>query len=398
MPCLNDCSQVGICSFNDTCICSPCYTGNSCEINTNVIQFSLTFTMQWDIRQASLHSNFNTPGIIYTTIIALMLFMAVINNIVCLQTFLLQDIRLTNCGMLQIFYCISGLIAIVGMQLRMLTMLIFDELIQAYPYRYAACNIIPVIVILMGTVCMWLSSILIIEFVLLECFNLSLYRSRRFSVISSIICLLLTIGTHMHEIIARHPLPDPMHPDSYSCTFAYPLPLDIIDKILRVCHIIIPLGIQFIGSICILISITRRTLLVRDRYDYCQVFISEFIKRKHFFVPQLFIILSNLPHVILHLKDQCEDAPNISLLRIHVAFNILVYLPPSMTFFIYIFPSKSYMHKFEKTFMGRLFKRIFQRNKEKKPYESNQLIMKYRTKFITLVSHTKQTIKTNILC
>jgi len=34
--------------------------------------------------------------------IALMLLMALINNIACLQTFLLQDIRLTNCGIFQI--------------------------------------------------------------------------------------------------------------------------------------------------------------------------------------------------------------------------------------------------------------------------------------------------------
>ncbi|CAF5056026.1 unnamed protein product, partial [Rotaria sp. Silwood1] len=198
MPCISDCLNGGICSLNETCICSPCYAGNSCEISTNVIKFSLTFAMRWDIEQTLTNSNFNVPEFTYTFVISLMLFMAIINNIACLQTFFLHDIRLTNCGMLQIFYCISGLITIIGMQLRMLTMLKFDALTTAYSYRYAACNIIPVIVILMGDTCMWLSSTLIIEFVLLECFNFDIYRSRRFSIISSIIGLLITIGTHMH--------------------------------------------------------------------------------------------------------------------------------------------------------------------------------------------------------
>ncbi len=48
--------------------------------------------------------------------------MALINNIVCLQMFLLHDIRLTNCGIFQILYCF------IGMELRMLTMLKFDSL------------------------------------------------------------------------------------------------------------------------------------------------------------------------------------------------------------------------------------------------------------------------------
>ncbi|CAF3692187.1 unnamed protein product [Rotaria sp. Silwood1] len=391
MPCISDCLNGGICSLNETCICPPCYAGNSCEISTNLIKFSLTFAMRWDIEQTLTNSNSNVPEFTYTFVISLMLFMAIINNIACLQTFFLHDIRLTNCGMLQIFYCISGLITIIGMQLRMLTMLKFDALTTAYSYRYAACNIIPVIVILMGDTCMWLSSTLIIEFVLLECFNFDIYRSRRFSIISSIIGLLITIGTHMHEIIARRPLPDLMHPNLYSCTFAYPLPLDIIDKILRTCHVIIPLTIHFIASIFMLMSITRRTLFVRDRTDYFRVFIIQCIKRKHFFIPPLFIILSNLPHLILHLKDECEDARNISILRIHIAFNILVYLPPSITFFIYIFPSKSYMHQFKTTYMGYYLKLIYKKFKDTQIYKWNQLRQISCKNFITLVLHTIQT-------
>jgi hypothetical protein len=246
----------------------------------------------------------------------------------------------------------------IGTELRMLTMQEFDSLTNAYSYRYIACNIIPVLVIIMGDVCMWLSSLLVIEFILLEVFDLNIYRSRWFSVISSIICIILTSGSHLHEIIARRPTPDSIQPNSYSCTFIYTLPLDIIDKILRAAHIIIPCAVHFIGSIWMLISITQRIMVVRGRPDYIRVFIAECIKRKHFFVPPLFIILSNLPHLILHLKDSCEDARNISLLRLHVAFNILVYLPPSVTFFIYIYPSKSYMQRFKKTCMGRWLKRI----------------------------------------
>ncbi|CAF1183368.1 unnamed protein product [Adineta steineri] len=359
MSCAINCLYNGTCLSNDTCICPPCFIGAACEISVNVIKFSLTFAMYWDIEQTSIESNFNIPKFAYTFTIALMLLIALVNNIACLQTFFLHDIRLTNCGIFQILYCLTGLITILGMQLRMLTMLEFDSLTQAYSYRYTACNIIPIIVIITSDTCMWLSALLAIEFVLLECFNLNVYRSRWFSIISSILCFLLVGGSHLHEIIIRRLLPDPYQPSSYTCTFIYPLPLDIIDKIFRTSHIIIPCSIHFITSICILTSMTQRILLVYSRHDYFQVFINECIKRKHFFIPPLFIILSNCPHLILHLKDLCEDVRNTTLLRIHIALNILVYLPPSITFFIYIYPSKIYMYKFKKTFLGRWFKRIF---------------------------------------
>ncbi|UJR22878.1 hypothetical protein I4U23_025907 [Adineta vaga] len=362
ITCLND----GICSFNDTCLCPPCYIGTSCDISVNVIKFSLTYAMYYDSQNNGINSYFNSITFSYTIIIALMLLISILNNLACLQTFFLHDIRSTNCGIFQILYCLTGLITLIGMQLRMLTMLEFDRLTQAYSYRYIACNIIPVLIIATGDTCMWLSALLAIEFVLLERFNWNLYRTRRFSVISSLICLIIIASSHLHEIIARRPLPDVQDPSAYSCTFIYPLPIDIFDKILRTSHIIIPCMIHFFTSLCIFSSMTRRILLLYSREDYFQVFITECIRRKHFFIPPFVIILFNLPHLILHLKDACEDARDTFLLRMHISFNIFVYFPSTITFFIYIYPSKSYMHQFKKTFIGHWFKRIFHLENQKK--------------------------------
>ena len=358
MSCNTTCLNDGLCLSNDTCQCAQCYMGKACETSTNVIKFSLTYAIHWDIREYSVDSNFNLPKMIYTTVIACMLVLAILNTLVSLPTFFSHNIRLTNCGVFQIFYCLTGLLTIIGMQLRMLTMLEFDYLTQSYSYRFIACNIIPVLVIIMGDICMWISALLAIEFILLEWFNLSLYRTRRFAMISSIICFVLVTGSHLHEIIARGPKPYPNEPNLYTCTFIYTLPVDIIDRTLRACHIIIPCTIHFISSLLILISITRRIIMVRGRTDFFHVFVRECFKRKYVFIPPTFIIIANLPHLILHLIDECEDARDIVILRRHVSFNILVYLPACMTFFIYIYPSKSYLRQFRRTHFGQLIQRI----------------------------------------
>lgn len=256
MSCNITCLNGGLCLFNDTCQCPQCYMGETCGTSTNVIKFSLTYAIYWDIREYSMHSNFNLPEMIYTMIIACMLLLTILNSIACLPTFFSHDIRLTNCGVFQIFYCLTGLLTLIGMQLRMLTMLEFDYLIQTYSYRFIACNIIPVLVIVMSDTCMWISALLAIEFVLLEWFNLSLYRSRLFAMISSIICFTLVTSSHLHEVIARGPKPNLDQPNLYTCTYIYTLPVDIIDKVLRTCHVIIPCTIHFISGMLILLSIT----------------------------------------------------------------------------------------------------------------------------------------------
>ena len=58
-----------------------------------------------------------------------MAIVSIMNNLACLQTFFLHDIRLTNYGIFQIFYCFMCLITMIGMQKRMLTMLEFDHVI-----------------------------------------------------------------------------------------------------------------------------------------------------------------------------------------------------------------------------------------------------------------------------
>ena len=314
--------------------------------------------MFWDIDNSeSISDQLNLAKFFYTFAIALLLLSSILNNVICLNTFLIDEIRLSNCGVFQILYCFMGLLTIIGMQMRMLTMLIFDRLIHTYAYRYFACNIISVLVILMGNMCTWISALLAIEFLLLECFNYNLHRTRRFSIISFSFTFLLVIGSHLHEIIGRRPLADPYRPDVYSCTFIYPVSLDTIDKVLRALHVLIPCSIHFISTVIILISISRRTVFTRGLNNHWSAFGRTCLKRKHFFVPPLWIIICNVPHLVLHLIDKCEDARELGILQRHVTLNILVYLPPASTFFIYIYPSESYMHKFRSTNFGRFFQR-----------------------------------------
>ncbi|CAF0887202.1 unnamed protein product [Adineta ricciae] len=130
MTCTIDCENGGRCLFNNTCLCPPCYIGPSCDISMNVIKFSLTYAMYYDSQRVSATSKYNFIAFAYTFTIALMVMVSIINNLACLQTFFLHDIRLTNCGIFQIFYCFMGVITMIGMEIRTLTMLEFDHLLS----------------------------------------------------------------------------------------------------------------------------------------------------------------------------------------------------------------------------------------------------------------------------
>ena len=356
--CPSSCLNGGICTSNGYCQCQPCFMGNSCQTAINANRFSLTFAMQWDFREYENTSRLNVPKFLYTFSVSFLLFFGILNVIPSLMTFFLPVIRSTNCGIFQILYCITGLSSLIGMMMRLLTTLVFDQTIHTYAYRYIACKLLPVFVIITADCCIWVSALVAIEFFIIELFSVNLHRTRWYSFIVSSIVFIIIFGSHTHEILGRYPFENENDPYSYSCKSIYTLPVDLIDKILRVLHVIIPCSIHFICALSILIQITIRACHVRNTKNYLGMFFTQCVKRKHFVVPPIFIILFNTPHLILHLKDQCEDARDTILLRTHISFNIMVYIPAASVFFIYIYPSKNYMRRFALTPIGRCFQRL----------------------------------------
>jgi hypothetical protein len=370
MNCTGGCLNGGLCSFNNTCVCASCFAGTSCEVDVNAINVPLTWLILWDIDHAETTQDFNWPKLIYIFVIAFMLLMSIINNIVSLQTFLGYEIRQTNCGIYQILFSLTSLMAVITLQLRVMAMLWFDYLTEAYAYRYITCNIMPITTMVMYDTSVLIATLLAIEFVLLECFNFNLNRSRWLSIILSIIIFLITFSLRINILVARRPISDSHRSGLYTCIFIHPVDIVTTGKIALSIHALVPTIIQLIASLCLLISITRRIGFVFARQDFVRIFLKECRKRKHFFVPLLFTIFTVLPHLFLHLRDECEDARDLSILRLHLSFNILAYLPQSLTFFIYIYPSASYMNNFKRTWSGRLLTGIFNccNRKEEKNY------------------------------
>lgn len=238
-------------SVENRCDCSNvCFVGTQCETSYNVIDLPFPSAILQD--HLSTHT-------IYIIIITILVFIAFINNIFALVTLLRERIRTTVCGTYIIVFATCSLILMCFFQTTTLTVAHYDST----SYRLWSCNIIPYISLTLGYTAIWLSVGVSVEKVLIECFNFNIYGSRLRAIILSIVFFIFAAITNLANIFARHYTIDP---SGYPiCVYDYLSnpKWDLFNKIFCYIHIIVPITIHLICSICILTTIARRKILIQ---------------------------------------------------------------------------------------------------------------------------------------
>ncbi|CAF1493901.1 unnamed protein product [Didymodactylos carnosus] len=353
------------------CICQPCFTGEKCEYSNNIISLSLTSAMITDIRNAGRPSQKTAREFAFVFVTSLLVLVALANNILSLLTFLsLKDVpsdTLTkvrgNNQIYLILYSVYGLIVMSELEIRVILMLFK---IESSGYQFYLCNVAPVFGAMMVHLGLWTSALFIGERMLYEIFNIQVISTTGRSIIINIIVFVLVACSHIHEIFGRRARPDPLLPGAYVCTFDYGEQyFNNIDVAFTIIHLTGPCLLHLICSILIIVRliVTQKGANRAHIYDANQqvphVWRHVVGEHRDFFIPPLLIILCALPHFLFaHLMVHCIEISKTDYLRLHIALNLLVYIPQTITFAIYVYPNKDYRNLYAKSVGGKFIRRV----------------------------------------
>jgi hypothetical protein len=93
--------------------------------------------------------------------------------------------------------------------------------------------------------------------------------------------------------------------------------------------------------------------------EYWPVWRQQIKKHMYFFIPPLYYILCILPwYLFKHVIYSCERISPTTTLRLYFILITLANIPFTMTFLIYIYPSKVYMNEFRRS-LNVLMTKIF---------------------------------------
>ncbi|CAF3688212.1 unnamed protein product [Adineta steineri] len=329
-----------------------------CENNSNLLT-SIRAIMLTDIYRTE--DTIKKTKYAYGILITFFVFLAFINNFLCLYTLILsKKIRITSLGIYLILYCIVSLITMIGIEIDLINILYFDHNTSSTSYDFFACSFLPVLIISMASVSLWLSTCVAIERILIESSILQLFSSRKHSLIISIFLFLIISLSHIHRILYRHIITNPLVNNLELCVFTPSSSTKIIDNLVEMLHLLGPCLIHFLCAIWVLFRIVKHKIYLNYHIrttptQWLSIWKQQIYNHKDFFIPPLLIIICIMPHVIIfHLLITCSDT--LFRMRLNIILNFLVHIPEIFTFFIYIYPSKIYWEQFLQTKFGELLR------------------------------------------
>ncbi|CAF3581022.1 unnamed protein product, partial [Adineta steineri] len=220
----------------------------TCNNATNIFLLGLASSMKTDIRTTSIDQQ-NIITFVYVFSVTSMVTFGIISNVISIDTFRQTSIRSTTVGIyLFIYSCYS------------LTYLPF----------FFICNVISGLASIFTRICLWLNGFTAFQRSLLAFepnYIINKFRSRSIA-LKQIFCIIILIFLmHIHELIYRVTLTDPVASGKFVCQIKYPNALLILNQIFSTLHIFIPFFLHLLSTCLILTSISRRrALLHRTTY------------------------------------------------------------------------------------------------------------------------------------
>ena len=330
--------------FNNTTVLIIC---NESKL-TYCLRFSMGGSILVDIlRQTSLEWRLALK-VVYVLLATVQFITSISCNLLMIRTLLQKKIRITSCGVYLLLFSLVSLIAMNIFYIRIILTLYFNKELNRNSLIH--CRLSMAVSNCTQIICLWSAAFVSVERVLIQCFHFNIYRSRRFSIITSLLLVVLAMAASMTWFIGPQTVPHPIVPTIYLCEFRqlqsnWKLVDEIITSIYI--HVVIPWFLHILSILCTLGHIIRHKIILRgaERTEWTRIMWQQLKKHKDFFIPPIVIIICTMPHEILasgYTTQPCVESNTSFYLRLHITFDFLHLLPQTLGFFIYIYSSKVY--------------------------------------------------------
>ena len=286
--------------------------------------------------------------VIYVSLATIQFATSISCNSLMIRTLLQKKIRITSCGVYLLLFSLVSLIAMNIFYIRIILTLFFNDELNRNSSIH--CRLSMAISNCAQFICLWSAAFVSVERILIQCFHFSIYRSRRCAVITSLILIVLTMSASITWFIGPQTVPHPIAPTIYLCEFRQlQSNWELVDEIITsiYIHVVIPWFLHALSILFTLNHIIRHKIILRDaeRTEWTRIMWQQLKKHKDFFIPPIVIIICTMPHEILasgYTTQPCVESKLSFYLRLHIAFDFLHFLPHTLGFFIYIYPSNVY--------------------------------------------------------
>jgi len=168
-------------------------------------------------------------------------------------------------------------------------------------------------------------------------------KSKQLAKYILLVILFLITSTAIHDPFHRRLIDDEKR---IWCIITYPPSVQIFDSVVNIFHFFTPFAINLISAIFIIKATTRQRTTIQPHQNTRKILNAQLQRHKHRLLTPLILVTLAIPRLITSFVSGCMKSSRDSWLFLVGYF--IFFIPPMLTFVIFVLPSKFYRGEFRK--------------------------------------------------
>jgi hypothetical protein len=170
-------------------------------------------------------------------------------------------------------------------------------------------------------------------------------KSRYIARLVLVIIILIVYGSHAHDPIHREISKDE-EDERFWCIVQYnSLKLEFFNSIMNVLHFVLPFLINLVSALIIIIVAARQRTRAQRQLSYRQHLCEQWRHHNHLIISSIVLVILAIPRLFISFFAGCMKSSRNPWLYLTGYF--ISYIPPLLTFIIYVLPSETYKEHFK---------------------------------------------------
>jgi hypothetical protein len=176
-------------------------------------------------------------------------------------------------------------------------------------------------------------------------------KSKQAAKIVITILSIVIVGSCIHEPIYRRLIDEGNNDDNdvkrIWCIVTYSSGLNVYNSAIHIFHFFGPFIINLISAVILIIKQSRQQANIHTQRSYKQTLRQQFQQHKHLLTAPIVLVILAIPRLIIAFVSKCMKSSDDAWLYLIGYF--ISFIPPMLTFVVFIVPSKFYKKEFRKT-------------------------------------------------
>ncbi|CAF1130271.1 unnamed protein product [Adineta steineri] len=345
------------CPKTSICICPSCYYGKRCQLSTTRFGLSLDAIIGQHILPSTnfIHQLFIVKFSLALTVIFIIA--GFIDSILTFITFKNKTICEVGCGIYLFVSSITTLLTMIMFGLKFFILLIVQmKNISNQSFLQIQCTSLDFLLHIGLYMDQWLSVCVAVERCATTIQGTRFNKKKSAKTAKKVIPILLIIiiCTNIHDPIHRRLITEENNDDDNDkriwCTTNYSSRVRVYNSIITTFYFFAPFIINIISAIILIVKKSRQQSNVHVNRNYREILKENFREHKNLLTAPVVLVILAIPRLIIFYISKCltsMDNPWLYLVGYFISF-----IPPILTFIVFVLPSKFYKTQCRKTVVG----------------------------------------------